>query len=122
MQFGFKIVCLITVSLCHHGLGHQWAPLVDSRMGFRIPKQGGLDWNDPKEVQVNFAGNDLLLGDEKMNGQLFRISKRKEQDTIIPDMERQFHHFLLRYYTVCLKIILYSNYFLKVYQQSQCKD
>ena len=73
MHFGFKIDCLIIVSLCHKGHGHQWAPLVDSRMGFRIPKQGGLDWNDPREGKVMFTANDPLLGDEKMNGQPFRI-------------------------------------------------
>ena len=52
MQFRLKIVCLIIVFLCHNLQWHQWAPLVDSRMGFRIPKRCGLDWNDPREGQV----------------------------------------------------------------------
>ena len=84
MQIGFKIVCLIIVSLCDHGHGHQWAPLVDSRMSFRIPKSIGLDWNDPREGHVNVTGKDPLLG-----------------VTIIPDIERQYHRFLLRYYLGC---------------------
>ena len=109
MLFGFIVVGLMIGSLCYHGHGHQWAPLVDSRKSFRIPKRGGLDWNDPREGKVMFTGNDPLLGHKKMNGQLFRISKRKEQDTIIPDSERQLFHFLLRYYTGFLEIILYSN-------------
>jgi hypothetical protein len=101
MQIGFKIVCLIIVSLCDYGHGHQWAPLLDSRMSFRIPKSIGLDWNDPREGHVNVTGKDPLLGDEQMNGQLFRISERNEQDTIIPDIERQYHRFLLSYYLGC---------------------
>ena len=66
-------------------------------MSLRILKRAGLDWNDAREANVMFTGNDPLIGNKQMNGQLFRISKRKEQETIIPDIERQFHRFLLRY-------------------------
>jgi hypothetical protein len=94
MQFGFIVVCLILVPLCHQGLALE--PLADSRMGIRILKRG-----DPREEQVMFTGNDPLMGEEKINGQLFRISKRKEQDRIIHVIGRQFHPFLLKYDTQC---------------------
>ena len=86
---------VVIVSLGHEGLAFE--TLADSRMSLPILKRAGLDWNDPSEGHVNVTGKDPLSGDEQMNGQLFRISKKKEQDTIIPDIERQFHRFLLRY-------------------------
>ena len=69
-----------------------------------------------------FTGNDPLIGNKQMNGQPFRISKRKEEDRIIPVIERQFHQFLLRYFTGYLELIFYSNKFVQDNQQSQCKD
>ena len=95
MKFGFRLFCLGILSLCHESFpSRHW--LIQE-----VPKRAGLDRNDPVEVQVMFNGNDPLKGNQNMNGQLFRISKRKEQDRFIPDIERQYHCFLLRYYTGC---------------------
>ena len=47
-------------------------------MSIRILKRAGSDWNDPRGVEM-FPGNDPLMGNEKLNGQLFRISKRKDR-------------------------------------------
>jgi hypothetical protein len=80
--------------LCHHGLAME--PLADSRKISRILKRGGVEWNG----MMMFTGNDLLIGDEKINGQLFIISKRKEQYRIFPVIARQFHHFLLLKYNI----------------------
>ena len=100
MIVGFRLFCLVIVSLCHEGLAIE--PLADSRMSLRILKRAGPDWNDPRGVDVMFPGNDPLMGNEKINGQLFRIAKRKEQDRIIHVIGRQFHPFLLKYDTRCL--------------------
>jgi hypothetical protein len=89
MQFGFTIVCLIILSLCHHGLAME--PLADSRMSSQILKRGD------KKI------NGQLFRISKREGQdkhiLFRISKRKEQERIIPVLEGRFHRFLLKYDT-----------------------
>ena len=94
MDFGFRLFCLVIVSLGHEGVAFE--TLVDSRMSLPILKRAGLDCNDAGEANVMFTGNNPLVGNKQMNGQLFRISKKKEQDTIIPDIERKFHWFLLR--------------------------
>ena len=95
MIVGFRLFCLVSLSLCHEGLAIE--PLADPRMSLRILKRAGTDWNDPRGVDDMFGGNDPLMGNEKLNGQLFRISKRKEQDSINPNIQRKFHRFLLRY-------------------------
>ena len=95
MIVGLRLFCLVIVLLCHEGLPIK--PLADSRIYLRMLKRSGLDWNDPRAAGVMFAGNDPLIGNEQRNGQLFRISKRKEQDSIIPNIQRKFHRFLLRY-------------------------
>ena len=95
MIVGSRLFCLVIVSLCHEGIPIK--PLVDPRMSLRILKRAGPNWNDPRGVDVMFPGNDPLMGNEKLNGQLFRISKRKEQDRIVPDIEREIRRFLLRY-------------------------
>ena len=105
MTVGLRFFCLVIVSLCHEGLAIK--PLADPRMSSGILKRAGLDWKDRRGVDVMLTGNDPLMGNEKLNGQLFRISKKKEQDTIIPDIERPFHHFLLRYFMGCLEYIFY---------------
>jgi hypothetical protein len=94
MIVGFRLFCLVIASLCHEGLAIQ--PMTDSRMSVRILKRAGPDWNDLRGVDGTIHGNDPLIGNEMPNGQLFRIAKRKKQDKINPEIERQFHHFLIR--------------------------
>jgi hypothetical protein len=120
MIVSFRLFCLVIISLCHEGLAKE--ALADTRIFSRILKRTGLDWNDPIGADVMFAGNDLLMRNEQRNGHLFRISKRKEQDRIIRDIERQFYHFLLRYYTGCEELLFYSSKFLQGNQQAQSKD
>ena len=120
MIVGFRLFCLVIVSLCHEGLAIE--PLVDPRMSLKILKQAGPDWNDPKGADDVFGGNDPLMGNEKLNGQLFRISKKKDQDIIISDIENEYHRFLQRYYTGCVKLLFYSSYFVQGNEQAQCKD
>ena len=107
MMVGFKLFCLVIVSLCHEGLAIK--PLEDSNMSLRILKRAGPEWNEPRGVNSLFPGNDPMMGNEKLNGQFLRIAKRKEQDRIIPDIVSNFHHFLLRYYTGCVEFIFYSR-------------
>ena len=120
MIAGLRLFCLVIISLCHEGLAIQ--PMADSRMIVRILKRTGPDWNDLRGVDGRIPGNDQLMGYDKHNGQLFRIAKRKEQDRIIRDIERQFYHFLLGYYTGCVELLFYSSTFLQGNQQDQCKD
>ena len=108
------------MSLGHEGVAFE--TLVDSRMSLPILKRAGLDWNDAREADVMFTGNDPLIGNNQMNGQLFRISKRKDQDIIISDIENEYHRFLQRYYTGCVKLLFYSSYFVQGNEQAQCKD
>ena len=89
MGFGFRLCCLIILSLCHERFAIE--PLADSRMSSQILKRAGHNGIDPRGGEVMFTGNAPLMGNKRLNGRLFRISKRKEQDISIPDIERQFH-------------------------------
>ena len=121
MVVGFRLFCLVIVSLCHEGLAIE--PLAGSIMSLRILKRSGLEGNDPRGGEVMFAGKDQLMGKKQKNGQLFRISKRKEQGSIIPDTKRQFHRFLLKYISKMLKTnYIYLTLFLQGNEKAQCKD